>query len=152
MDRMGSGEHLGQCPTCGGLRWWDQRGRKRSGEVAPDAADYRCTDCRHERWEDGRHAAGRASARRRGEVTTTTVEAVVPTADGRCAATTKAGKPCGGMAMAGSPYCGPHAGGHTAAPPAARGGARCEGQTKAGNPCGAGAVRGERWCPAHRPS
>src|SRR5688572_701591 len=117
MDRMADGEHLGQCPTCGGLRWWDDRGRKHAGEVVPDAADYRCTDCRHERWEDGRQVPGRAGARRHAEVTTTVVEAVAPAAGGRCAATTKAGKPCGGMAMAGSPYCGPHAGGPAVAVP-----------------------------------
>lgn len=151
MDRMGNGEHLGQCPTCGGLRWWDDRGRKQAGEVAPTAADYRCTDCRHGRWEDGRHVAGRAGARRAAPVTTTVVEAVAPGEGGRCAATTKAGKPCAGMAMAGSPYCGPHAGGPVTRSTSARGGGRCEGTTKAGTPCGAGAVRGDRWCPAHRP-
>ena len=107
MDRMGNGEHLGQCPTCGGLRWWDQRPRKRVGEAPPDGEDYRCTGCGHRRWEDGSHEPGRA-ARRRDAVRTTVVETVLPAAGGRCAGTTKAGKPCGGMAMAGSPYCGPH--------------------------------------------
>jgi hypothetical protein len=150
MDRMANGEHLGQCPTCGGLRWWDDRGRKQAGEVAPDAADYRCTDCRHERWEDGRQVAGRAGSRRAATLTTTVVEAVLPAAGGRCTATTRAGKPCGGMAMAGSPYCGPHAGTGPRAASASTG-PRCLGTTKAGRPCGAGPVRGTRWCPQHDP-
>lgn len=154
MDRMANGDHLGACPTCGGLRWWDDRGRKRAGEVPPDGADFRCPDCRHERWEDGREVAGRASARRQPTVRTTVVESVAPAEGGRCAAKTKAGKPCAGMAMAGSPYCGPHAGAgpKSTSPTATRGGTTCEGTTKAGKPCGAGAVRGERWCPAHRPT
>ena len=154
MDRMANGEHLGQCPTCGGLRWWDNRARKRAGEAAPESADYRCTDCGHQRWEDGRQEPGRASGRRSRTVRTTAVEAITPAEGGRCAATTKSGKPCGGMAMAGSPYCGPHSGGGPKSGPApiARGGARCEGTTKAGKPCAAGAMRGERWCPAHRPN
>ena len=33
MDRMANGEHLGQCPTCGGHRWWDNRSRKAAGEM-----------------------------------------------------------------------------------------------------------------------
>lgn len=154
MDRMGNGDHLGPCPTCGGLRWWDDRNRKRAGEVRPEAADFRCPDCRHERWEDGREVVGRATARPRRAVRTTVVESVAAAASGRCAATTKAGTPCGGMPMAGSPYCGPHAGAgpRATAATATRGGSTCEGTTKAGNPCRAGAERGERWCPAHRPA
>lgn len=148
MDRMGSGEHLGQCPTCGGVRWWDNRGRKRAGEEAPDAADYRCTGCGHRRWEDGRHEAGRAGARRRPTLRTTDLGAAGPTATSgtRCAATTKSGAPCGGAAMAGSAYCGPHSGASGSSP--AR---RCLGTTKAGTPCGAGPMRGEQYCPQHLP-
>ena len=112
MDRMANGEHLGPCPTCGGHRWWDNRSRKAAGETGPADPDYRCTSCRHGRWEDGRHVAGRPSARRAPEMKVTVLEASpAATAErtGRtCAATTKSGAPCRNGAMAGSPFCGPH--------------------------------------------
>ena len=38
MDRMANGEHLGQCPTCGGHQWWDNRARKAMGELSRVAA------------------------------------------------------------------------------------------------------------------
>jgi hypothetical protein len=112
MDRMAGGEPLGQCPTCGGLRWWDNVGRKAAGELSPSAPDYACVQCRHGRWRDGRHEPGNARARRpQTKVTVLAPETPPssPTSSGKtCAALTKAGTPCRNGAMAGSPYCGPH--------------------------------------------
>ena len=61
MDRMANGEHLGQCPTCGGHQWWDNRSRKAIGELSRSQPDYVCTDCRHGRWIDGRQRSGWAA-------------------------------------------------------------------------------------------
>ena len=58
MDRMATGEHLGQCRTCGGHQWWDNRARKAMGEMSRSQPDYVCTDCRHGRWIDGRQRSG----------------------------------------------------------------------------------------------
>ena len=77
LDRMGNGEHLGQCPTCGGHRWWDNRSRKSMGEMSRSQPDFVCTDCRHGRWNDGRQQAGRPTTRRAPSTTVT----VVPTVD-----------------------------------------------------------------------
>ena len=92
LDRMATGEHLGQCPACGGHRWWDNRSRKATGEMTRAEPDYVCTECRYGRWNDGRHQAGRATTRRTPPVTTVVLPAVGPvfatrpTWDGVCSA------------------------------------------------------------------
>ena len=154
MDRMANGEHLGQCPTCGGHQWWDNRARKAIGELSRSQPDYVCTDCRHGRWIDGRQRSGWAvpTGHRAPYVRVTVVAPVVEPANavarrGSCAAMKRDGSPCRNGAMAGSSFCGPHS----------HGGAvervtnRCQGTTKAGQPCRAGAVRGTHYCPQHEP-
>jgi hypothetical protein len=154
LDRMANGDHLGQCPTCGGHRWWDNRSRKATGEMSRAQPDYVCTDCRHGRWNDGRQQAGRGMTRHTPAATVKLVPAVdQPSAVGQrvrtCAALKRDGTPCRNGAMAGSPFCGPHSAGGGAAKPASN---HCRGTTKAGNPCRAGAVRGSEYCPQHQPA
>ena len=154
MDRMAHGEHLGQCPTCGGHQWWDNRARKSMGELSRAQPDYVCTDCRHGRWIDGRQRSGWAvpTGHRTPSVRVTVVAPVVETGHGvhrggNCAALKRDGSPCRNVAMAGSTYCGPHShGGAVERVPN-----RCRGTTKAGTPCRAGAVRGAQYCPQHEP-
>lgn len=50
LDRTRDGDKLGPCPRCGGLRWWDNTGRKGAGQMSPRAPDYACVECRHGRW------------------------------------------------------------------------------------------------------
>ena len=158
MDRMANGEHLGQCPTCGGHRWWDNRSRKATGEMSRSQPDYVCTDCRHGRWNDGRQQAGRPTTRRTPAATVTVVPAVrQPSGVGQrvrtCAALKRDGTPCRNGAMAGSPFCGPHSTGGGVRPsrrpisaaarprPASRAGpVLCEGPSTARNtgPCDSG--------------
>ena len=113
LDRMANGERLGQCETCGGHRWWDNRSRKATGEMSRSEPDYRCTDCGHSRWTDGRHQAGRRTTRPTPAASVTVVPAV-PHHSGAgqpgsvCAALKRDGTPCRNGAMAGSPFCGPH--------------------------------------------
>ena len=154
MDRMANGEHLGQCPTCGGHQWWDNRARKAIGELSRAQPDYVCTDCRHGRWIDGRQRSGWAAPTgyRAPSVRVTVVAPVVEPANavargGICAALKRDGSPCRNGAMAGSPFCGPHS--HSGA--VERVPNRCQGTTKAGKPCRAGAVRGTHYCPQHEP-
>ena len=64
MDRMANGEHLGQCPTCGGHQWWDNRAHKAMGELNRVQPDYVCAICRHGRWIDGRQRSGLGGADR----------------------------------------------------------------------------------------
>jgi hypothetical protein len=154
LDRMVNGERLGQCPTCGGHRWWDNRSRKATGEMKRSQPDYVCADCRHGRWNDGRHELGRPTGRRSPEVRVTALPAdhddsAGGRADRMCAASKRDGTACRNVAMAGSRYCGPHSdvrGGSTK--PAVN---QCRGTTKAGRPCRAGAVRGSEYCPQHEP-
>ena len=152
LDRMASGEHLGQCPTCGGHRWWDNRPRKALREMSPADPDYSCTECRHGRWGDGRQQDGRRPARKAPEMTAISLPMVPPGVqrnNGRsCQALKRDGTPCRNGAMAGSPFCGPHS---TRAGPAAPASNQCLGTTKAGRPCRAGAVRGSEYCPQHQP-
>jgi hypothetical protein len=154
MDRMANGEHLGQCPTCGGYRWWDNRSRKATGEIGRSQPDYVCTDCRHGRWNNGRQQVGRPTTPRTPLARVTVVPTVSqPSGVGQpvttCAALKRDGTPCRNGAMAGSPFCGPHsAGGGGAAKPVSN---QCRGTTKAGKPCRAGAVRGSEYCPQHQP-
>ena len=154
MDRMANGEHLGQCLTCGGHRWWDNRSRKATGEMSRSQPDYVCTDCRHGRWNDGRQQAGRPTTRRAPSVTVTVVPTVrQPSGVGQrgttCTALKRDGTPCRNGAMAGSTFCGPHSIGESgAAKPAIN---QCRGTTKAGKPCRAGAMRGSEYCPQHEP-
>jgi hypothetical protein len=149
MDRMRTGEKLGYCPTCGGDRWWDNRARKVTGEMDRAEPDYACANCRHGRWNDGRHRPGRPTARPAPPVRVTVVPtvAVVP-AGQTCAAVKRDGTPCRNGAMAGSPFCGPHTTGPGIVNPAAN---QCRGTTKAGKPCRAGAMRGSQYCPQHEP-
>jgi hypothetical protein len=154
LDRMVTGEHLGQCPTCGGHRWWDNRSRKATGEIGRAEPDYVCTECRHGRWNDGRHQAGRAATRRTPPVRTVVLPTVSPGSHAgqrgtTCAALKRDGTPCRNGAMAGSPFCGPHADGGGGAPTSPSN--KCRGTTKAGKPCRAGAVRGSDYCPQHEP-
>ena len=115
MDRMANGEHLGQCRTCGGHQWWDNRARKATGEMSRSQPDYVCADCRHGRWVDGRQRSGRAGPAGR-RTPSTRVTVVAPVVDpitglvrGRiCAALKRDGSPCRNGAMDGSPFCGPH--------------------------------------------
>jgi hypothetical protein len=160
MDRMANGEHIGQCPTCGGHQWWDNRSRKAAGETGDADPDYRCTTCRHGRWEDCRSVAGRSGRRAappaRVTVLETAPEASADAGAGRiCAARTKSGAPCRNGAMAGSPFCGPHSdsGAGTAAAARSTGPLpnQCLGTTKAGKPCRAAAERGSSFCPQHQP-
>ena len=154
MDRMANGEHLGQCPTCGGHQWWDNRARKAMGEMSRAQPDYVCVDCRHGRWVDGRQRSGRTGPEgpRTPSVRVTVVAPVVEPAAGLvrgriCAALKRDGTPCRNGAMAGSPFCGPHSdGGAVERVPN-----RCRGTTKAGKPCRAGAMRGSEYCPQHEP-
>lgn len=153
MDRMDNGEHLGQCPTCGGHRWWDNRSRKATGEMKRSQPDFVCTDCRHGRWGDGRQQPGRPTAHRAPTVRVTAVPAVPESSDAghpfrMCSATKRDGTPCRNGAMAGSPFCGPHANVGGAPKPAPN---QCRGTTKAGKPCRAGAMRGSEYCPQHQP-
>jgi hypothetical protein len=154
MDRMANGDHLGQCPTCGGHHWWDNRSRKATGEMSRTRADYVCTDCRHGRWNDGRQQAGRPTTGRTPSVRVTVVPTVrQPSGVGQrvrtCAALKRDGTPCRNGAMAESPFCGPHSnGGGGPTKPASN---QCRGTTKAGKPCRAGAVRGSEYCPQHQP-
>jgi hypothetical protein len=154
MDRMVNGEQLGQCPTCGGHRWWDNRSRKATGEMKLAQPDYVCADCRHGRWIDGRQETGRRTARRTPPTRVTVVPSVAETSGvGRsartCGALKRDGTPCRNGAMAGSPFCGPHSTGGGAAEPAPN---ECRGTTKAGKPCRAGAMRGSEFCPQHQPN
>lgn len=155
MDRMANGERLGQCETCGEHRWWDNRSRKATREMSRSEPDYRCADCGHGRWTDGRQLAGRPTTRARAAATVTVVPAVPhdPGAGQRgsvCAALKRDGTPCRNGAMAGSPFCGPHAEVKSAtAQPASN---QCRGTTKAGQPCRAGAMRGFDYCPQHQPA
>jgi hypothetical protein len=157
MDRMANGEHLGQCPTCGGHRWWDNRSRKATGEMSRSQPDYACTSCRHGRWNDGRQRAGRPTTRRTLSARVTVVPTVRPPSGvGQramtCAALKRDGTPCRNGAMAGSPFCGPHSTvGDGAATPASN---QCRGTTKApaiadaGRGCG-----GRNWMsPDRRPA
>ncbi len=153
MDRMANGEHLGQCPTCGGYRWWDNRSRKATGEMSRAQPDYVCADCRHGRWNDGREQVGRPTTRRTPSARVTVVPTVPqPSRAGArvmtCAALKRDGTPCRNGAMLGSPFCGPHSGAGGAAKPTSN---QCRGTTKAGKPCRAGAVRGSDYCPQHQP-
>jgi hypothetical protein len=153
MDRMGNGEHLGQCPTCGGFRWWDNRSRKAAGETSAATPDYVCVDCRHGRWDDGRHEPGRAAGRRRPPVAVTVVAATAGASGaeasaGWCAALKVDGTPCRNRPAAGSPFCGPHTDTGARSSPPVNG---CRGTTKAGTPCRAGAQRGQEYCPQHQP-
>jgi hypothetical protein len=154
LDRMSNGEHLGQCPTCGGHRWWDNRARKSTGEISRSQPDYVCTECRHGRWNDGRQEVGRPTTRRAPPATVTVVPTVAhPSGASQqvttCAAVKRDGTPCRNGAMAGSSFCGPHStGAGGAAKPASN---QCRGMTKAGRPCRAGAVRGLDYCPQHLP-
>jgi hypothetical protein len=151
---MATGEHLGQCPACGGHRWWDNRSRKATGEMTRAEPDYVCTECRYGRWNDGRHQAGRATTRRTPPVTTVVLPAVGPGSQPgqrgtTCAALKRDGTPCRNGPMAGSQFCGPHAAGVGGAPTAPA--KQCRGTTKAGKPCRAGPVRGSEYCPQHDP-
>jgi hypothetical protein len=152
MDRMRNGDKLGHCPTCGADRWWDNRARKATGEMDRAEPDYACANCRHGRWNDGRQQPGRPTARPAPPVRVTVVPAVPVAAGGgstqTCAAVKRDGTPCRNGAMAGSPFCGPHTPGHSAANPAPN---QCRGTTKAGKPCRAGAMRGSQYCPQHEP-
>jgi hypothetical protein len=163
LDRMANGVKLGQCPTCGGHRWWDNCSRKAMGEMDRSAPDYACAACRHGRWLDGRQRAGRQTTPRTPPVTVSVLPKhqartrraergdgarTAGHAGGTCSALKRDGKPCRNRAMAGSRFCGPHsddAYGATAAP------RQCRGTTKAGQPCRAGAVRGGDYCPQHVP-
>ena len=152
MDRMANGQNLGQCPTCGGHQWWDNRARKATGEMSRSQPDYVCTDCRHGRWIDGRQRSGRPIGRRTPSVRVAVMPTVIEPANsarqGRiCAALKRDGSPCRNGAMAGSPFCGPHSNGVSAQPMSKQ----CRGTTKAGKPCRAGAVRGSEYCPQHQP-
>jgi hypothetical protein len=153
MDRMANGEHLGQCPTCGGYRWWDNRSRKATGEMARTQPDYACTECRHGRWNDGSDRPGRTTARRTPSATVTEVPTVTQPSGASqaaktCAALKRDGTPCRNGAMAGTPFCGPHSEGGGPATPLSN---QCRGTTKAGKPCRAGAQRGSDYCPQHNP-
>jgi len=141
-DRRSDGARLGACRECGGLRWWDNRAGKRSGQVAATTPDFACVGC--QAWyaeDDPPNPPGS---------TTTTVLPAEPVgrtgrtgSGGQCAKVKADGQRCRGGAMAGSDFCGPHSG-LTGAPPN-----RCHGVTKAGKPCAAGAPKGEALCPAH---
>lgn len=115
--------------------------------------DYRCTDCGHGRWNDGRQQAGRPVTRRTPAATVTLVPTVSQSAavgqrGQTCSALKRDGTPCRNGAMAGSAFCGPHSSGGGAAKPVSN---QCRGTTKAGKPCRAGAVRGSEYCPQHAP-
>lgn len=138
-DRRSDGARLGACPACGGVRWWDNRAKKRAAHVPADTPDFTCVRCRARHSENDPPNPPGAS-----------VTKVVPAepvgrsgSGGQCAKIKADGQRCRGGAMAGSDFCGPHSG-TSGAPPN-----RCQGVTKAGKPCAAGAPKGERFCPAH---
>ncbi len=142
-DRRSDGAPLGACGDCGGLRWWDNRPKKRAAQVPAATPDFACVGCKAPHQEDDPPNPPGA--------TTTTVLPPEPMpasgtgvgGGGQCAKVKADGQRCRGGAMAGSPYCGPHSGGNGAPPN------RCQGVTKAGKPCAAGAPKGQRFCPAH---
>ena len=110
---MANGEHLGQCPTCGGHQWWDNRARKAIGELSRSQPDYVCTVCRHGRWIDGRQRSGWAAPTGR-RAPSVRVTAVAPVVDRRTpspgAAPVQRRSATGhhaGMARCGSSFCGP---------------------------------------------
>jgi hypothetical protein len=141
-DRRSDGERLGACPACGGVRWWDNRAKKRAAQLSSDSPDFTCVQCRAPHSEaDPPNPPGAA-------VTTVLPAEPVGRAGrsgggGQCAKVKADGQRCRGGAMAGSDFCGPHSGA-VGAPPN-----RCQGVTKAGKPCAAGAPKGERFCLAH---
>lgn len=140
LDRRSDGARLGACPRCGGVRWWDNRARKRAAHVPADTPDFACVQCRAPHGEDDPPNPPGPS------VTVVPAEPIDTSRSGRggqCAKIKADGQRCRGGAMAGSDFCGPHSGAGSAPPN------RCHGVTKAGAPCRAGAPKGERFCPAH---
>ena len=153
MDRMANGEHLGQCPTCGGHQWWDNRARKPMGELSRSSP----TTCvRSAGTVDGLMGANGPAGRRRPDIDTIG-QSDCRGAGRRAGAWRPSGRdlcsvearrlPCRNVAMAGRRICGPHS--HSGA--LERVPNRCQGTTKAGPPCRAGAVRGTHYCPQHEP-
>ena len=145
LDLRSDGRKIGPCPSCGGHRWWDNRGAKRAGQSRADTADFRCVACGHQSMDADAPASF-------GNVTSVAPEmrdakpTGGPSGFRRCTATKKNGEQCANGAMAGMDVCGPHAaggGGSTAT--------TCAGTTKAGNPCRAGAMRGTSYCAQHQP-
>lgn len=138
LDRRSDGHQLGACPSCGGLRWWDDRSAKRAGQRKASDADFTCVDCRHPHRESDPPNPAPPS--------TTQLAPQPAPAPGtsQCVATTATGERCKNGAMSGSDRCGPHAGGTGSSNVRP-----CQGRTKAGKPCRAGAQRGEEYCPAH---
>jgi hypothetical protein len=62
----------------------------------------------------------------------------------QCQAVKANGERCGGAAMKGGSFCGPHSG------QTGTGGRTCAGVTKAGKPCRAGVAAGDTHCPQHQ--
>ena len=144
LDLRSDGRKIGPCPSCGGHRWWDNRGAKRAGH-ARNAADFKCAACGHVSMDEDAPASFQQVTVLETQAATTGVDASGPRGFRRCSALKSNGERCANGAMAGMDVCGPHA--------SRQGGAAirtCKGVTKAGKPCRAGAQRGKKYCPAHQ--
>lgn len=145
LDLRSDGRKIGPCPSCGGHRWWDNRGAKRAGQSRAGSADFRCVTCGHTASEADEPAAFPDAVVLPTELPSTPSSAGVG-GFRRCTALKKNGERCANGAAVGMDVCGPHAPSNSA-----RGGTQCEGVTKSGQPCRAGAVKGQRYCPQHAP-
>ena len=145
LDVRADGRKIGPCPSCGGHRWWDNRGAKRAGQGRAGSADFKCVNCGH-----GANEADPPAPFPDAVVVPTQVPASASSAGvggfRRCTALKKNGERCANGAASGLDVCGPHA-----SSTAGRGGTHCQGVTKAGQPCRAGAMKGNQYCPQHEP-
>ena len=144
LDLRADGRKIGPCPSCGGHRWWDNRGTKRAGQSRARDHDFKCVRCGRGVDESAPPAPFRdpvvLPAQSPSERSSAGMKGFR-----RCTSLKKNGERCANGAMAGMDVCGPHA--------TTQGGAatkQCRGITKSGKPCRAGAVRGKDFCPAHQ--
>lgn len=140
-DRRTDGERLGTCRHCGGDRWWDNRAAKRANQRPAASPDFTCVDCRKGQWDTDPPSGW--SPIPTVHLPPVTTPGPTTAASRQCEAIKKNGERCGGAAMTGTTYCGPHAGitGTTRT---------CAGTTKAGKPCRAGVGPDDSYCPQHR--
>lgn len=55
---------LGRCERCGSDRWWDNSGKKRSGQWKSNAPDYTCAGCKFKVWSETKEQRAERLAQR----------------------------------------------------------------------------------------
>ena len=109
-DSRSDGERLGACPACGGVRWWDNRAKKRAAQVPADTPDFTCVRCRAPHSEDDPpNPPGTSVTEVPAEPVGRAPSGATSAPPNRCQGVTKAGTPCAAGAPKGERFCPAHA-------------------------------------------